>query len=94
VFGFPRFEIRHRWSTTHEHQTTAYKRLGISGLAEQLQTISVACRKAGISRSHYYEMKEAFDKYGRGPVGRPRVPSQAQPELEDCILQMTEQYPT
>ena len=33
-------------------------------LAEELQNISLACRKAGISRSHFYEIKEAFEKYG------------------------------
>jgi ACT domain-containing protein len=39
-------------------------RLGMLALAEELQNISLACRRAGISRSHYYEIKEAFEKYG------------------------------
>ncbi len=34
-------------------------------LAEELQNISLACRRAGISRSHFYETQEAFEKYGR-----------------------------
>lgn len=33
-------------------------------LADELQNISPACR-GGISRSHFYEMKDAFEKYGR-----------------------------
>ncbi len=38
-------------------------RLGMLALAEELQNISAACKKAGISRSHYYAIKEAFEKY-------------------------------
>ena len=29
-----------------------------------MQNISLACRRAGISRSHFYQIKEAFEKYG------------------------------
>jgi len=39
-------------------------RLGMLALAEELQDISLACRRAGVSRSHYYEIKEAFEKWG------------------------------
>jgi hypothetical protein len=37
--------------------------LGMLALAEELQNISLACRWAGISRSHFCEIKEAFEKY-------------------------------
>jgi hypothetical protein len=33
-----------------------------------VQNISLACKRAGISRSHFYEIKDAFEKYG--PDGR------------------------
>jgi hypothetical protein len=33
-------------------------RMGMLALAEQLNNVSAACRRAGISRSHYYEIKE------------------------------------
>jgi transposase InsO family protein len=74
-------------------------RLGMLALAEELQNISAACKKAGISRSHYYEIKEAFEKYGAEGLAprersRPRMPNQTPPELEKRILEMTEQYPT
>ncbi len=39
-------------------------RLGMLALAEELQNIRLACQRAGISRSHFYEIKEAFEKYG------------------------------
>lgn len=74
-------------------------RLGMLALAEELQNISLACRRAGISRSHYYEIKEAFERYGSEGLAprnrrRPRMPNQTPPELEARILEMTEQYPT
>ena len=74
-------------------------RLGMLALAEELQNISLACRKAGISRSHFYEIKEAFEKWGAEglapqPRRRPRMPNQTPPELERKILEMTEQFPT
>lgn len=74
-------------------------RLGMLALAEQLQNISVACRRAGISRSHYYEIKEAFEKFGAEGLApqarrRPRMPNETPPELVERILVMTEQYPT
>lgn len=48
-------------------------RLGMLALAEELQNISLACKRAGISRSHFYEIKEAFEKYGAdAPVLRVR----------------------
>jgi transposase InsO family protein len=74
-------------------------RLGMLALAEELQNISLACRRAGISRSHYYEIKEAFEKYGAEGLApqarrRPRMPNETPPELVEKILEMTERYPT
>ena len=49
----------------HEHPEKTYQgSLGMLALAEELQNISLVCRKAGISRSHFYEIKEAFEKWG------------------------------
>jgi transposase len=73
--------------------------MGMLALAEQLNNVSAACRRAGISRSHYYEIKEAFEKFGAEGLApqtkrRPRMPNQTPPELEAQILEMTERYPT
>lgn len=59
----------------------------------------MACQRAGISRSHYYEIKQAFENFGPeglapAPCRRPRMPNQTPPELERQILEMTERYPT
>jgi transposase InsO family protein len=74
-------------------------RMGMLALAEQLNNVSAACRRAGISRSHYYEIKEAFEKFGAEGLApqtrrRPRMPNQTPPEMEAQILEMTERYPT
>jgi len=74
-------------------------RLGMLARAEEPQNISLACRRTGISRSHFYEIKGAFEKYGAEGLAprtrrRPRMPNQTPPELEQKILEMTEPYPT
>lgn len=68
-------------------------------LADELQNISQACKVAGISRTHFYEIKDAFERYGRDglapqPRRRPPMPNQTPPELEAQILAMTREYPT
>lgn len=74
-------------------------RLGVLALAQELDNIRLACKRAGISKSQYYEIKAAYQKYGAEglaprPRRRPRMPNQTPPELEQRILQMTEQFPT
>jgi transposase len=74
-------------------------RLGMLALAEELQNIRLACQRAGISRSHFYEIKEAFERYGAEGLAprerrKPRMPNQTPPELEQKILEMTERYPS
>ena len=74
-------------------------RMGMLALAEQLQNISAACKRAGISRSHFYEIKTAFEKYGADGLApharrRPRMPNETPPELVEKILEMTAQFPT
>lgn len=67
--------------------------------AEELKNISIACKRAGISRSHFYEIKEAFEKCGPeglAPAERRthRMSNQTRPEVERQILDMTAQFPT
>lgn len=74
-------------------------RLGMLALADELKNIARACRLAGVSRSHFYEIKQAYETFGKEGLApkarrRPRMPNQTPPELEQQILAMTEQYPT
>ena len=47
-------------------------RLGMLALADELKNIAKACRLAGVSRSHLYEIKEAYETFGREGLG-PKV---------------------
>jgi hypothetical protein len=40
-------------------------RIGMLALADELKNISRVCQLAGISRTHYYDIKDAFERYGR-----------------------------
>src|SRR5690349_18647914 len=92
-------------STDHNEEIVSTReklikaRMGMLALAEELQNISLACKRAGIRRSHFYEIKGAFEKYG--PEGlapetkrHPRMPNETPSELAARILEMTERYPT
>ena len=62
-------------------------------LAGELPNISRACKVAGISRTHFYEIKEPFERYGRDGLvpqsrRRPWMPNQMPPELEAQILRL------
>lgn len=72
--------------------------MGLLALAEQLQNISGACKGAGISRSHFTEIKTTFEKYGvNGLVPRerrhPRMPNETPPELVEKTPEMTTELP-
>ncbi|MBK6779473.1 MAG: helix-turn-helix domain-containing protein [Gemmatimonadetes bacterium] len=74
-------------------------RIGMLALADELKNISRACQVAGISRTHYYDIKDAFERYGRDGLAprerrRPRMPNETPPELVARILEMTAEYPT
>jgi hypothetical protein len=45
----------------NKHEHPGQGPLGMLSLAEEPQNISHACRKAGISRSHFYEIKKPFE---------------------------------
>lgn len=74
-------------------------RLGVLALAQQIDNVRLACKQAGISKSHFYEIKAAYEKFGAEglagqPRRKPRMPNQTPPELEAQILTMTERFPT
>ena len=75
------------------------RRLEILGLARELGNVRKACQRSGISRSRFYELKNAFDQQGAAglkpqPRRKPRMPNQTPPEMVKPILNMTARYPT
>lgn len=74
-------------------------RLGVLALAQEIDNVRLACKQAGISKSHFYEIKSAYEKFGSEGLAprqrrHPRMPNQTPPELEAQILAMTERFPT
>ncbi|HNN44272.1 MAG TPA: helix-turn-helix domain-containing protein, partial [Nitrospira sp.] len=47
-------------------------RLAILTLAAELKNVVKACRLAGVSRSHFYAMKKAYEAYGHEGLA-PRI---------------------
>lgn len=73
-------------------------RLGLLALALEQKNIAKACKLAGVSRSHFYAIKRAYEVFGKDGLAprtrrMPRMPNQTPPELEQQILTMTAQYP-
>lgn len=73
-------------------------KISILQLAEKLESISEACKVAGIARSSFYEIKKAYEQFGREglvpkPRRRPRMPNQYPEEIVQKILDMTRRYP-
>jgi hypothetical protein len=54
--------------------------LGILALAEELQNISLAYKRVGITRSHFYWINGTFETYGTAPLGAPNEPVAADDE--------------
>jgi len=50
-------------------------RVGMLALADELKNISRACQVAGISRGHFYDIKDAFERSRAGWPGAERTPS-------------------
>ncbi|MGH7231352.1 MAG: helix-turn-helix domain-containing protein [Nitrospiraceae bacterium] len=74
-------------------------RLGMLALAIELKNIAKACKLAGVSRSHFYEIKKAYKTFGKDGLAprvrrKPRMPNHTPPDLEQQILAMTEQHPS
>jgi len=74
-------------------------KLSLLQLAEQLQNIRAACKMMGVSRQHYYDIKERFEQAGviglrekeRQP---PRMPNQTPLDIEERILDYSLKHPT
>lgn len=73
-------------------------KMSLIDLAEYLNNVSEACRVMGVSRQHFYDIKQAYadggiealkEKNRRKPIPKNRVSS----DVEDAVLRMTDDYP-
>ena len=75
------------------------RKLNILELGKTLGNISDACRKLGISRQHYYDIKKAIDEEGlEGLLEKsrkvPRIANRVAPEIEQKVLDYSLEFPT
>ena len=82
-----------------QQQYIIRRKLNIIDLASQLGNISDACRKLGVSRRHYYDIKAALEEEGVEGLleqarNRPRVRNRVAPQIEQRLLDYSLEYPT
>ena len=75
------------------------RKLNIVELGKRLGNISEACRKLGVSRQHYYDIKRAIDEEGlEGLLEKsrriPRIGNRVAPEIEQKLLDYSLEFPT
>jgi len=74
-------------------------KLNILELSEQLGNISEACRRLGVSRRHYYDIKTALEEDGVSGLlekarNKPRIGNRVAPEIEERVLSYSLENPT
>lgn len=82
-----------------QQQYIIKRKLNIVELSEQLGNISEACRKLGVSRQHYYDIKSALEENGvQGLLEKartnPRIRNRVAPEIEERVLDYSLENPT
>lgn len=82
-----------------QQQYIIRRKLNIVDLGATLGNISEACRRLNVSRSHYYDIKNAIQEEGLDGLleksrKAPRVGNRVAPEVETKVLEYSLQYPT
>jgi transposase InsO family protein len=82
-----------------QRQYIINRKLNILDLGKTLGNISEACRRLGVSRQHYYDIKEAIQEEGiEGLLEKsrraPRIGNRVAPEIEQKVLDYSLEYPT
>jgi transposase InsO family protein len=82
-----------------QQQYIISRKLNILELGQVLGNISEACRRLGVSRQHYYDIKQAIEEDGlEGLLEKsrrvPRIGNRVAPEVERRLLEYSLEYPT
>ena len=82
-----------------QDQYVIRRKLNILELGQTLGNISDACRKLGVSRRHYYDIKSAIEEEGlEGLLEKsrkaPRLANRVSPEIEKKVLDYSLEFPT
>lgn len=81
-----------------QQQYIIRRKLNIIDLAEQLGNISDACRRLGVSRQHYYDIKTALEEEGVEGLlekarNKPRLNNRVAPAIEERVLSYSLEFP-
>lgn len=81
-----------------QQQYIINRKLNIIELSEQLGNISEACRRLGVSRSHYYDIKTALQEEGVSGLlekarNKPRIGNRVASEIEERVLSYSLEHP-
>ena len=81
-----------------QQQYIINRKLNICELSDQLGNISEACRKLGVSRRHYYDIKTALEEEGVAGLlekarNKPRTGNWVSSEIEERVLSYSLEYP-
>lgn len=76
----------------------ARRRLSLLELGDYLKNVSEACRVMGVSRQHFYELKQAYEEGGLEALKEKsrRVPNpknRVAPEVEAAVLDLSLEFP-
>jgi transposase len=82
-----------------QRQHIINRKLNIVELGTTLGNISEACRRLGVSRQHYYDIREALNEEGLEGLFEksrraPRVGNRVAPEIEEALLAYSLEFPT
>jgi len=82
-----------------QEQYIIRRKLNILELGETLGNISESCRRLGVSRQHYYDIKKAIEEEGLAGLleksrRAPRLGNRVPAEVEQMVLDYSLQFPT
>jgi transposase InsO family protein len=82
-----------------QQQYIISRKLSLLELGQTLGNITDACRKLGVSRQHYYDIKLAIEEEGLEGLFEksrraPRVGNRVAPEIEQMVLDYALEFPT
>lgn len=82
-----------------QQQYIINRKLNILELGEKLGNISLACKRLGVSRQHYYDIKDAVIENGIDGLleksrSKPRVGNRVPEEFEKAVLDYALEWPT
>jgi transposase InsO family protein len=82
-----------------QQQYIISRKLSLLELGQTLGNITDACRKLGVSRQHYYDIKLAIEEEGLEGLFEksrraPRIGNRVAPEIEQMVLDYSLEFPT